>query len=111
MPLVIKESLQDHIPITVKSILAKMSDDEQAMFQSEFERKKKSTSVMVILAIFFPIQLFLLREIVLGILFLFTCGGLGIWWIIEIFITPRRVRNYNKDIATEIITELRILRE
>ena len=109
MSLIIKESLQDHIPITVKSTLAKMSNDEQAMFQSEFERKKKSTGVMVILAIFFPIQLFLLGEIALGVLFLFTWGGLGIWWIIEIFITPRRVRNYNKDIATEIVTDLRIM--
>ena len=65
---------------------------------------------MVFLAIFFPIQLFLLGKTGLGIAYLITAGGLSVWWIIEWFITPKRVREYNGDIATKIITEMKMMK-
>ena len=65
---------------------------------------------MVFPAIFFPIQLFLLGKTGLGIAYLITAGGLSVWWIIEWFITPKRVREYNGDIATKIITEMKMMK-
>ena len=59
---------------------------------------------MVALAILFPIQLFFLGRVLLGILFLLTGGGLGIWYIIEWFLTPGRVRDYNTKVANETLT-------
>ncbi len=84
--------------------------EEQMMFQEEYEKKSKSTGLMVFLAIFFPIQLFILGKTGLGIAYLITAGGLGLWWIIEWFITPKRVREYNGDIATKIITEMKMMK-
>lgn len=56
---------------------------------------------MVLLSIFFPIQLFLVGKIGLGILFWLTGGGLGVWYVIEWFLTPGRVRDYNARVAND----------
>jgi len=109
MALVIKAELLRELPTTVKSSLAKMSEEDQTMFQKEYEEKRKSTTSMVLLAIFFPIQLFLLGKTGLGIAFLLTAGGMGIWWIAELFMTSGRVRTYNENIATNILMNMKIL--
>lgn len=87
-----------------------MSTEEQMMFQEQYEKKSRSTGLMIFLAIIFPIQLFLLEKIGLGIAFLFTGGGLWIWWIIEWFLTPKRVREYNGDVATKILTDMKLIK-
>lgn len=109
MALIIKESLKPHIPMSVQSALSKMSNDEQAIFEMEFEKKKRSTIIMVILAILLPIQLLFLNKVGLWFLFAITFGGFFIWWIIEIFLTPKRTREYNGDIAAKILTNLKMV--
>lgn len=109
MALEIKPGIEKTLTTTVKSALSKMSTEEQMMFQEQYERKSKGSGLMIFLAIFFPIQLLLLGKIGIGIAFWLTCGGLGIWWLIEIFLAPKRVREYNEDIATKILTDIKIL--
>ncbi len=109
MALEIAPSISEKLPTTVKSALSKMSSEEQMMFQEQYNKKAKSTGLMVFLAIVFPIQLFLLGKTGLGIVFLLTAGGFWVWWIIEWFLTPKRVREYNEDVATKIITEMKIM--
>lgn len=58
---------------------------------------------MMALAILFPIQLFFLGKIGLGVAFLVTGGGFGVWYVIEWFLTPGRVRDFNANVANEII--------
>ena len=105
----IKSSVQKQLPTTVKMALSKMSVEEQVMFQEEFDKRSKSLGLLIVLAIFFPIQLFLLGKAGLGVLFWLTSGGFGVWWLIELFLTPKRVRNYNEDVATKVMTDLKIM--
>lgn len=58
---------------------------------------------MMALAILFPIQLFFLGKVFLGILFWITGGGLGVWYVIEWFLTPKRVYDYNTRVANEAL--------
>lgn len=58
---------------------------------------------MMALAILLPIQLFFLGKILLGILFVLTAGGFGVWYVIEWFLTPQRVRDYNTRVANEVL--------
>lgn len=109
MALEISTSITDNMPSTVKSALSKMSTEQQSQFVDEYQRKSKSQGLLMALAIIFPIQLFLLGKTGLGILFLATFGGLWVWWIIEIFMTPKRVREYNADVATTIIRDMKIM--
>lgn len=65
----------------------------------------------MVLAIFFPIQLFLLGKTGLGVAFILTGGGMFVWWIIEIFMTPKRVRDYNENVAATIMRDLKIMNQ
>lgn len=111
MALEIIPSIAEMLPVTVKSALAKMSAQDQSMFQEEFEKKRKSSGLMLVLAIFFPIQLFLLGKTGLGIAYWVTGGGMGIWWVVELFLTGKRVREYNEDVATKILTDIKIMNQ
>ena len=109
MALEIKPSIAKKLPSTVKSALSKMPTEDQVIFQEEFQKKSKSTGLMIFLAIFFPIQLFILGKTGLGIVFFLTGGGCGFWYFIEWFLTPNRVRETNDDIATKILTDMKIM--
>jgi len=109
MPLEIKPSVVDSLPTIVKSALSKMKVEEQMMFQEQYEKKSKSVAVMVAFAIIFPIQHFLLNKSGLGIVFWLSLFGFGFWYVIEWFITPKRVRDYNEDMATKIITDMKMM--
>ena len=109
MSIAISPSISDRLPATVKTALAKMPDEQQLLFEDEYKRKSKSSGLLTALAILFPIQLFLLGKTGLGIAFIITLGGMGVWWIIEWFITPKRVKSFNDDAATRLLTEMKIM--
>ncbi|MHC1791782.1 TM2 domain-containing protein [Solidesulfovibrio sp.] len=109
MSLAIEPSIAARIPTSAKAALAKMTDEQQMMFVEEFKRRSKSTGLMVFLAIVFPIQLFLLGKVGLGFVFLLTMGGFWLWYIVEWFLTPGRVREYNADVATKIVMEIKVM--
>lgn len=84
-----------------------LTESQQAAFAEEYQRRKRSVALMMALAILFPIQLFLLGRIWLGILFLLTGGGFGVWYVIEWFLTPGRTRDFNDQVASEILARFR----
>lgn len=109
MALSIKPSIASVLSPSIKQALASMSDEAQSSFEDEYSRKSKSATLMVILAIFFPIQLFLLGKTGLGVAFLLTAGGVWVWWIVEIFLASGRTREYNQDIASQIVRDMKIM--
>ena len=98
MGLQVEASVANSLPLMVKEPLSKMPVERQSVFVEEFKKKQKSKGVMIALAIFFPIQLFLLGKTGLGIVYWLTGGGMGFWWLIEIFLTSKRVDEYNGDV-------------
>lgn len=99
----------DGIPEKARPALMEMSDQQKTSFLSEYSRRKRSTGLMMLLAFFFPIQLFFLGRIGLGILFVLTGGGFGVWYVIEWFLTPGRVRKYNQSLALRIVQDLQTM--
>jgi hypothetical protein len=89
-------------PIAV-STFGELSDEQQVAFVSRYNAAKRSMALMVALSILFPIQLLLLGKVLLGLLFLITGGGFGVWYVIEWFLTPGRVRDYNTKVAGDIL--------
>lgn len=43
----------------------------------------------------------------MGVFFLLTGGGFGIWYLVEWFLTPGRVRAYNEAVAMSLIHHLK----
>lgn len=101
--------LPDLAPLAQAAVL-NLSPNELEMFEATFPKRKRSTFWMVILAIFLPVQLFFLDKIGLGIAFVLTGGGFGVWYIVEWFLTPRRVREYNSAQALKTIQEISVAR-
>jgi hypothetical protein len=83
-----------------------LSEEQKVAFVGTYNSRKRSMALMVGLAIVFPIQLFLLGRVGLGILFLLTGGGVGVWYVIEWFLTPKRVRDYNTKVAGDTLARL-----
>ncbi len=105
----IENSILMQLPLTVKHGLSEVSGEKRIVFVEEFLRKKRALGCMLALAILFPIQHFLLGRGILGIIFWISGFGIFIWWIVEIFLTPSRVRTYNEELASQILRDIVIM--
>ena len=101
--------MQNSYSPLVQSALSKMTDEQKKRFEVEYARRRKNTTLYFVLAVIFPIQLVLLGRLGLQLAFWFTAGGVGVWYVIECFKTPERVREYNDDVAKEIARDLSIM--
>ena len=106
MPLSISPEITKDLSASIVTSLGRLSPEEQASFEADYNKQKKSTGPMLLLAILFPIQLILLGRTGLWVAYFLTFGGCGIWYIIEWFLTPSRVRSYNNEIASKILANL-----
>ena len=93
--------------LLVQQSLQNLNDIEKQTFQTEYAKQKKTKGLLIVLAIFFPIQLFILGKIGLGIAFWLTFGGFFFWWFIEIFRTSKRVDEFNDNLAINIIRTIK----
>ncbi|MFP3883323.1 MAG: TM2 domain-containing protein [Actinomycetota bacterium] len=91
----------EDLPPVAAAAYQQLNDQQKLAFNAYYNSRKRSMALMEALSILLPIQLFLLGRVLLGILFLITGGGVGVWYIIEWFLTPGRVRDYNARVANE----------
>lgn len=96
-------------PPVVVAALRSMDETQKLAFETEYRRRARSKWAMRAFAVLFPIQLFLLGKPGLGFLYWITLGGLGVWTIVEWFLTDKRVRIYNGELATDIARDLKIM--
>lgn len=105
----IPQNILNEISSSAKSSLIKLPEEQQNFFIEEYSKKKKDPTLMLVLAILFPIQLFLLGKTGLGVAYWLTGGGCGVWWIIELFLTNKRTKEYNEELATQILRNIKII--
>ena len=56
----------------------------------------RSEGAMLALAILFPIHRFFIGRAGSAVAFLLTAGGLGFWWLIDLFLVMGMTREYNR---------------
>lgn len=109
--LLVSREISDALPSMVKNELTKLSAMRQEEFVEEFNRKKKSINVAYVLSVvglfFFCPYYAYLRKWGLWVLFLLSGGGLMIWWLIDLFRMKSIVDDYNKDVAIEIMRNMK----
>lgn len=66
------------------------------------QSKVKSTGVAYLFWFLLGAHYAYLGKWGLQILFWITLGGLGLWWIIDLFTMPGKVNNYNSDIFRQL---------
>lgn len=108
--LFIENSIADTLPSMVKTELAQMSEEKQAAFVEEYLRKKKSIGwAYFFLLVCLGIPYGYIGKWGMQFVYWFTGGGLLIWWLILIFRLPALVKDYNKDVALEVMRNLKVL--
>jgi len=108
--LYISNSILEELPAMVRNELSSMSAQKQEEFVEEFKRKRKSVGIgYLFILLVFSTHYGYVNKWGMQVLFWLTGGGLFIWWIVDLFRIPSMVRNYNKDIATDIMRNLKAI--
>lgn len=96
------------LPPTAALALKDFDEQQSAVFDHEYQRKKRGTVAMVLLAILFPIQFFFLGKTGLGIAYWLTGGFFGLGWIVFWFVTPSKTRQYNEMLAETLVRNIEL---
>jgi len=86
---------------------ANLSASDEQMLELELDSEMKSPGLHVLLAILFPINHFLNKQVGKGLLFWFTGGGLTIWYLCHIFTAHGNARKANDAAAMNITSRYR----
>ena len=71
-------------------------DDTKGMMVECVEFRNPTTMLILSLLVGeLGVDRFLLDEVGLGVLKLITCGGCGVWWLIDLFSVQKKSREYN----------------
>lgn len=103
----IDPKIMNRVSTMTQHMVSQLTPKQQEIFWSQLAPQSKDPGTMTLLAIFFPIQFWLLGKIGLGIAFSLTGGGCGIWYIAEMFMAGGRTRQYNDELAQRIIMTIK----
>ena len=103
------KSIQKEIPEAVFRKLEGMEPLTQEAFVAEFNKKKKSPFMASVLGFFLGLHYAYVGRVWMTVVFWLTCGGLMIWWFIDLFRVTGMVREYNKSIAITVLRDIQIL--
>ncbi|NCW69830.1 MAG: hypothetical protein EBV86_14970 [Marivivens sp.] len=84
---------------------AGLSEADARVLNVKLHNGLRSLNVHQLLAIFFPINHFLNREIGLGLLFFISAGGFGLWYLCHWFTAPRNAARLNDEFAMDALNE------
>src|SRR5262245_7063654 len=94
----------------VRNELARLPAQKQEEFYEEYKRKAKSKGWMWVLWLV-GWQFAYVREWGMQVIYwvsLWLVVGL-VWWIVEAFKNNQRIRDYNKDVAVEVLRNAKTL--
>ena len=92
---------------SVNALGARLSKLSQNQFNAIQGIQLKDPMIMLLLSLFlggWGVDRFLLKEIGLGVVKLLTCGGCGIWTIIDWFLVMNKTREFNQKLVLDSIS-------
>lgn len=101
--------VQQDLPFAVNAQVATLPEDLQKEFLKEYNRRSKNIIIPYVLHFFFPAHYLYLDKVLMQILFWMTFGGLGLWWLIDIFRMPGLVKKRNAEIADEVLRHVLLM--
>ena len=93
------------LPHTVREQLACLSPDQQRAFLWRY-RSQAKTPVVAFFVLLPGWHYLYLRKHRLQVLFWLTCGGLGVWWLVDLFRVRRLVQDHNHALAGNVMRAL-----
>ena len=92
---------------SVNELGARLSKLSQNQFNAIQGIQLKDPTMMLLLSLFlgsWGVDRFLLKETGLGVVKLLTCGGCGIWTIIDWFLVMNKTREFNQKLVLDSIS-------
>jgi TM2 domain-containing membrane protein YozV len=89
-----------------QQMIAGLSDQQKMIFQSQYASERKDRTTVLVLSVLLGhvgVDRFMIGDIGMGLLKLFTFGLCGILWLIDIFTIQGKVDDYNRAKAEEIV--------
>jgi len=106
MPL--NPTTRSQMPEAVAQKVESMELVNQAAFEDEFNKKRKSLGTSYFFWLFGFHYLYM-GKFMTFIFFFITFGGLFIWWLFDVFRLPSIVRNHNKTVALSVLRDIQVL--
>ncbi len=82
-------------PAALMSIKERLDEMDETQFMIIQAADFRDPTVILLIAIFLGWDRFFLDDVGMGILKIITCGGLGIWALIDMFTAIDRTKRYN----------------
>ena len=92
-----------------QQMTASLTPEQKNYFQARYAAESKDRMTLLLVSIFlgkFGVDRFMMDDIPMGLLKLFTLGCCGVLWIIDICTITKRVDEYNRLKAQQIIATL-----
>ena len=102
----IPPSIHDTLPAMVRNELSSLPPFSQEAFVEEYRRKSKSAGLSFLLW-FVGFHYAYVGRWGLQILFWITFGGFMMWWLIDLFRVAGIISDYNKDVAVDVLRNLK----
>jgi TM2 domain-containing membrane protein YozV len=102
------EKMKKEVPLAIQNKIAAMDPAEQEMFLQEFKKRRKNIHIAFLFFIL-GLHYLYLKEFVKFFLFLFTMGGFGIWYLIDLFRGNSMIRTANQNAALEAFKNTKAL--
>jgi hypothetical protein len=107
------KSISKHLPTMVKDELFKLSAGKQDQFIEEYTRKAKSLGAAYLLGLFGWHYAYMRKWGLFWLwwaLWIVTFGIVGfIWWVVDLFRMPGIVGDYNRDVAINVLRDMKAL--
>jgi hypothetical protein len=103
----IPSSITKNLPAMVRNELSRLSAQHQQEFVEEYRRKAKSVGGAYVLWLVLGCHYAYVGKWGVQALFWLTFGGVCFWWVVDAFRVPGMVGSYNKDVAVEVLRNLK----
>jgi len=107
--LMVPNSVADSLPSMVRNELAKLPASSQEEFVEEYKRRAKSTGTAYALWFFLGWHYAYIGKWGVQLLYWATGGGVLLWAIADLFRISGLVKNFNKDIAVDVMRNHRAI--
>jgi TM2 domain-containing membrane protein YozV len=87
------------------SIYKTLPDEKKEAFSSQFALQAKNPTTVFGCSAYlgmWGVDRFVLGDVGLGVVKLLTLGGLGVWYVIDLFLVSSRARAKNLDLARQV---------
>lgn len=89
--------------LRIRENLSKMSDQELLMLNATDFKDPTISIVLSVLVGGLGVDRFYIGDVGLGVAKLLTAGGLGIWWIVDMFLIQKKTKDNNAEDYSETV--------